>query len=49
LVNVGSDLASTFVAILFSVSEPYRGAFWQLLAALQIQLNRSPSSTPALL
>jgi hypothetical protein len=25
----------------------YRGAFWRLLAALQIQLNRSPSSTPA--
>jgi len=24
-----------------------RGAFWRLLAALQIQLNRSPSSTPA--
>lgn len=25
----------------------HRGAFWRLLAALQIQLNRSPSSTPA--
>jgi hypothetical protein len=25
---------------------PHRGAFWRLLAALQIQLNRSPSNTP---
>jgi hypothetical protein len=28
-------------------NQSHRGAFWRLLAALQIQLNRSPTSTPA--
>jgi hypothetical protein len=36
-----------FVKNLRSFHLHHRGAFWRLLAALQIQLNRSPSSTPA--
>ena len=36
-----------FGEICRSVISYHRGAFWRLLAALQIQLNRSPSSTPA--
>jgi hypothetical protein len=43
----GESFRLQFVTMQRIFSGYHRGAFWRLLAALQIQLNRSPSSTPA--